>query len=257
MKLALLLLMFPTVAWTADPTPPAPFILPNPPTPAPPPVPPNQPVQLQPGYPFVIRANVNLAVVASPDGLVKVCNKPEPVTIVDAGGNSTDYSGDKSVYVISAVKSGSGELLIVTPDGTVTRLSMVVGTPTPPTPPVPPVPPTPPPSPLTAAFQLAYNADTDADKVKSLAFLQSAYKGMAAQAGSQPIATAGDMQTWMKGVVEAPGVGLTATQLVNTRKAVAAELTSQFGTAPTQAVTPAGAALELNRIAAGLAGVKS
>lgn len=122
-------------------------------------------------------------------------------------------------------------------------------------PPPPPVPPTPT-DPLAAKFQIGYNADADADRATSLAFLQSAYKGMAAQAGAKSdLKTNADFVKWMKAVVEAPGVGLTADKVKSLRTAIGAELAANWGTA-TKPLAAADAASELSRVSNALSGVK-
>lgn len=123
-------------------------------------------------------------------------------------------------------------------------------------PPAPPTPPAPP-SALTAALQAGYTLDTDADRAKSLAFLQAAYQGMASQATTwTTVKTNADALAVMKAVVQAPSVGLTAAQLVNLRKAIAAELVKVFGATPTTPIGLAALATELGNIATALMGVK-
>lgn len=124
-------------------------------------------------------------------------------------------------------------------------------------------PPTPPgPSPdsgndLTAGFQSAYNQDKDSDKATSLEFLQGVYSGLASQAASwTDVHTNGDALNKIKSVVSAPTVGLSGTQVVNLRKAIAAEMVKVFGSDSTTAIVLATLASELNHIAVGLKGVK-
>lgn len=128
---------------------------------------------------------------------------------------------------------------------------VTVGTPTPPIPPTPPAPT----DPLTQALQSAYNKDVDADRAKSLAFLQLAYATMATQASTRTDNTNATFVAWMKSVVEAPGVGLTVNQLRNLRTAVATELQSAWGTNPAP-LTAANAAAELTKISNALKGVQ-
>lgn len=114
----------------------------------------------------------------------------------------------------------------------------------------------PPVDPFTAALQTAYNADADADRAKSLAFLQSAYKLMAAQAEKRTdLKTNADFVKWMKTVVEAPTVGLTLGQVKSLRTAVGVELASAWG-ATVAPLSGASAAAELNKIATALGGLK-
>lgn len=123
----------------------------------------------------------------------------------------------------------------------------------PPVPPVPPVPPTPV-DPLTAAFQAGYDLDKDADRAKSLAFLQAIYPAMAA---TTPPPTVGATFTWMKSRVEAPPpTGLSLTQVQNLRKAIATELATAFSTSPAAAMDPANFRTELTKIGDKLKGVK-
>lgn len=251
MKLAVLCLLLipsPVVLHAADPTPtPPPFILPPSPTPTPPPTPPNSPVTLVSGYPFVIRVNAaDLSVMASPDGFVKVTYKAEPVTVVDAGGNSTDYAGDKGIYIVSACKAGSCELLIAEPGQPVTRVSLVAQGPTPPTPPTPPT------NPLTATFQAAYTAD--GPDAASLAYLQSLFTLASTSQSLMPNPlTVSSAQAWLQSL---ESTKLPATAVPKLRAAIAGELTATFGATGTTPLTPAALATELGRVATALQGVK-
>jgi hypothetical protein len=90
-----------------------------------------------------------------------------------------------------------------------------------------------------------------------LAYLRLAYKGMAASAPKQSFPTIAAAAAWVKSVVEAPGVGLDATQLVAVRKAITADLTAAIG--PPNGTTgfdPARFVAELNHIETALQGVK-
>ncbi len=79
---------------------------------------------------------------------------------------------------------------------------------------------------------------------------------MAAQAKSRTdLKTNIDFVNWMKSVVEAPTIGLTAGQIKRLRTAIAAELGRAWG-ANTAPLAPADAAAELARIAGALQGVK-
>ena len=237
----------------AQPAPPV--ILPDvtPPTPPPQPTPAVTPLASDQLY--VVRASVVCTVLASPDGLVKVASDEGPVKV---GGKFVGGSGgfelrtftDKYVYIVSAVGPGQCELLVIPQGGVVTRRTLLVGGA-----PLPPGP-TPPADPLTAKLQAAYTADQDRDRATSLAFLVQAYQGMAAQAPARAIATNADLYSWLKGVIQAPGVGLAATQVVALRTAVAAELTAALGTSGTAPLTPQAAAAELGRIAAALGRVR-
>ena len=139
---------------TPAPVAPPPFILPTPvPGPAPnPPVPPPA-IQLTVGHPYVLQLNA-ASVSASPKGLVWMRTKAEPWSHVDDDGVTADYSGNKSVCIIGAVKGASGPCVLTISqghaDGSVTELasvSLMVGAPVPPgpgpTPPKPPLPPDP------------------------------------------------------------------------------------------------------------------
>ncbi len=125
-----------------------------------------------------------------------------------------------------------------------------------PTPPTPPVPPTPP-SPLTAALQAGYTLDKDVDRATSLQFLQGVYAGMVAQAPTwTAVKTNADALTMIKGIVQAPGVGLNATQVQNLRKAIAANFATVFGTASVTPIDLTALSVELGNIATALKGVK-
>jgi hypothetical protein len=119
--------------------------------------------------------------------------------------------------------------------------------------------PTPAPSPsdpFAASLKAAYAKDTDADRAKSLAFLQGIYPAMAAGFPSPPPVNNAAMLAWMKSKVEAPGVGLSATQLVNLRKAISAELVVAFGTDPAALVNVTTYPAELRKIGTALNSVK-
>lgn len=120
--------------------------------------------------------------------------------------------------------------------------------------PVPPGP-LPPTDPFTVAIQSAYTADTGADRAASLAFLHAAYVGMAANPPAG-LVTNNDVFNWMKSVVQAPVIGLKATQLAGVREVIAADLAKTFGASPTAAADLAKVKTELSRVANALAGVK-
>ncbi len=124
-------------------------------------------------------------------------------------------------------------------------------TPVPPTPtPTPPVPA----DPFTATLQAAYTADTGTDKAVSLAFLKSAYTGMAANV--KPGLTNNSQGLgWLQSVVAAPGLGLTPSQLAGMRHAIADHLATTFGTGATTPLDPNKFQAGLTRIASALAGV--
>jgi hypothetical protein len=131
-----------------------------------------------------------------------------------------------------------------------TDFAVVIGTPPAPAPPGPPAP-----SDLTKTLQAAYDQDKDADRAKSLAYLQSAYTTLAAGAKRQTFTTNATWTAWVKAVVGDPKSGLTPTQIVNVRRAVAAELDAAWGKADGP-VSQADAAKELARIDDALSGVK-
>lgn len=117
---------------------------------------------------------------------------------------------------------------------------------------VPPPPPTPA-DPLTAAFQTAYNTDTDADRAKSLAFLQGVYKGLPDAAQKRPdLKTVADYAAWIKTTV---AVGLQPTQVKSLRTAIGAEFAKSWGTANVP-LANVDATAELIRVSQALAGVK-
>lgn len=178
----------------------------------------------------------------------------EMVADIREKGNALSFTAPPGMYHIKAriipVKDGK-----ITGTGVVLRTSVCIVTPIPPTPPTPPVPPAPM-DPLTGLFQAGYTKDIDTDRAKSLAFLKGAYQGMAAQVVSRSdLKTNSDFVTWMKSVVEAPGVGLTATQIKGLRMAIGNELALSWGTtlAP---LSPAAAAIELQKISNALNGVQ-
>lgn len=125
------------------------------------------------------------------------------------------------------------------------------------TPPQPPQPPQPA-DPLTAALQAAYNLDLDADRVKSLQYLQGVYQGMAAQAPSRTEATNTAWMAWERSVVQQSVTnpsGLTAGQLKNLRTAISNDTKAAWG-ANQAPVTAGQAQAQLTRISNALQGVK-
>jgi len=125
--------------------------------------------------------------------------------------------------------------------------------PTPPTP-VPPGPTPGPTDPFTASLQAAYTTVPDA---ASLSFLVAAYKGMsvAVPAMASNLKTNAAAMAWMKSVIEAPGVGLTPTQLTGVRKVIAQDLATVLGTAATAPVDLTKFAAELAKVSQALQGV--
>ena len=163
---------------------------------------------------------------------------------------------DSKTAVVTSNAAGTYRLLAYTSDkdgpSDPAICNVTVGDPVPPTPPTPP----PPTDPLTVALQAAYTADRDADRAKSLTFLQGAYKSMAVLAASRTdLTTNGAFVDWMKSIVEAPVVGLPTTKLVSLRNAIKAELSNAWG-ATAAPLTAAAASAELAKIAAALAGVR-
>ena len=83
---------------------------------------------------------------------------------------------------------------------------------------------------------------------------------MASQVGNQPFKTNNDLAVWMSSIINAPGTapvpGLTKTQLVNTQKAIAAELMAAFGNSPSTTLDLMAASRELDKIATALGKVK-
>lgn len=233
-----------------------------PPPPPPPPPPAGSPVRLPAGVYYVVTSAKPFFALASPPGRLTVEQGEGPLTlrgrfVEDPEKVVTRKVTAKYYAIVEAAEDGPGELIVV-PSG-VTDAKRIVRqmldcqvSPRPP--PVPPPPPTPA-DPFTAALQAAYAADAAPDKAKSLGFLQSAYKGMAA-AVPATARTNADLFAWMKAVVEAPAVGLPADKLTGVRRAIAADLTAAFGTAPATPVDPIKAAAELSRVAAALAGVR-
>lgn len=235
-------------------------VLPVPPTPVPAAV-----TKLGQDQLFIVDADVVVTVLASPSGLVNISTDAGPLRIkgkfVDGTGKTETrtYKG-KQVVTVEASGTGKVELLIIptgaTGEAVIIRRTLDVSGagPTPPDPiPPDPIPVT---DPLAKSLIAAYALDMDADKAKSLAFLQAAYSTMALGIKSQTtIKTNADAATWMKSIVEAPGAGLTAAQVVNLRKAVGTELSTAWGTTvkPMDLVT---LAAELDKIATALKAVK-
>jgi hypothetical protein len=130
--------------------------------------------------------------------------------------------------------------------------TVTIGTPPPPVPPTPPTPP----SPLTAALQAGYSLDTDADKAASLEFLQQVYAGMVPLVPTwTDVKTNGDALATLKVVIDSPN-GLKPTQVVNLRKAIAADFAAKFGTAANTPIDLTALAAELTAVATALKGVK-
>lgn len=262
MKYLLCLILTTATAYAAPPMPKAdppvptpaapPYILPVVPTPPPAPTPPGTPISLTPGHPFVIRLNAAI-VLASPEGLVRMKSKAEPLTVVDADGVDTEYSGDKSVCFVWPVKGASGpcELLIVPTDGSaVGRVQLAVGTLVPPTPPGPT-------DPLTAALQAAYTTDAGADKAASLAYLQDVFKLLAATPTANLPPTVGGAASAVQNAIASATGGLKPTQLVGVRKVVTGELTTAIGPpASTVALNAATFQAEMSKISTSIGGLK-
>ena len=258
----LLLLAFlpaPRPAVAGPPESPAPpvVIFPTPvpaPQPAPPPAP--GPTPLAADQLYLVRASVACTVVGSPDGLLKVTAVSGPLTIrakfVDGKGYETRTLTEKYLWLVEAVGSGQAELIVVAQTAgnptTYRQLINAGGVGPGPSPPAPT-------DALTKALQAAYALDNDADRAKSLDFLKAIYLGMAASV-PDTIATAKALHDWEVSKVQAPGVGLGATQVVNLRRAIAAEMAATFGTQATAALTPAAAAAELGKIASALKAVR-
>lgn len=273
MLASMLLLAFVLPIAAADPPSPplSPVvILPNgPPAPPTPPAP-KVPTKLAADQVYLVRSSVACTLIDGTEGIISVASYTGPVTF--AHTKFTDGSGyedrtvtDKYVYAVTAVGTSKVDLIIAytTPDMAkpavaatqVVKIRVCLdvtgdGPPTPPTPPNPPAPT----DPLTKALQAAYSLDTDADRAASLAYLQASYKGMAAQVPADKTTNAA-IAAWMKTVVESPGNGITATQVVNLRKAIAAELLAAWG-ATTAPLNTADAAKEILKIATALSNLK-
>ncbi len=245
----------------ADPAPAAPVvILPadNPPAPLPTPLP-KTPTKLLAGVLFVIQCSVDCDVVDGTEGMVTIEAMAGPVTVygtyVDSSGPEKRTLTQPFIWIVRAAGVGKTDLIITPTGGKRVRVCLAVdnGQPVPPPGPGPGPQPA---NPLTVTFQTAYVLDTDADRAKSLAFLQEAYKTLASLAPSQTtLKTNADAVAWMKTLVSAPNVGLTPMQLVNTRKAIGAELSAAWGAA----IAPldnATMTAELTKISTALNGVK-
>ncbi len=255
---ATLLVVFCCPPLFADDKDPAPVvILPDNPTPPPPPVPTPPSSQTLPADQlYIIRASVPCTIVASPADFLKITTIASPSTIrakfIDGDGTyQTKTFSDKFIYTVEAIGTGKSELIIVA-NGTVTRrcINAVNGPLPPPTPPTPT-------DPLTKALQAGYDLDKDADKAASLAFLQQVYAGMVGLAPTwTAVKTNADALAQIKTIVTAPGAGLTATQVVNLRKAIGANFAAKFGTTATTPIDLTALAAEFGKVAAGLKGVK-
>jgi len=152
--------------------------------------------------------------------------------------------GDSGVYVVQAY----GALGDVASD--IASCTVTIGTPPPPTPPTPP-------DPLTAALQAGYNLDKDSDRTHSLEFLQQVFTGMVALVPSwSDVKNNGQALAKIQSAVDAPGVGLNATQVQNLRKAIGAEFAAKFGTTANAPIALADLATEIGKIATALKGVK-
>lgn len=268
----------PTPTPAPSPVPPAvPTVrlptLPVPPVPVPPP--PTSPAALAPDQLYVIDADVACTVLASPTGLLKLTSDAGPMRIrgkfVDGTAVETRLYKGKFIYIVESMGTAGKVELIIVPSGAASEADILrrclvltgIAPPVPPLPPGPtPVPPTPG-DPLTAAFQAGYTACTDSDRAKSLAYLQTVYAGLAAAAASTTppsvitaLKTNADALALLKAAVGAPGIGLTATQVVPLRTAISAELAASLGTATTTALDLKKFAAELTRIATALEGVK-
>lgn len=197
---------------------------------------------------FCIKPDTNCTTVkwVTPNGLDPI--DPE-IQLKDA--NVGVFTGDAGTYVVQAYGALAGQATDLA------SCTVTITGPVPPTPPAPPPVPPAPVNPLTAGFQAAYNLDTEANRATSLQFLQGVYNGMAVQSSTwTTIKTNGDALTMIKSVVDAPVVGLTATELVNLRKAIAAEMAKTFGTTTTTPITLTALTAELANIAGSLQGVK-
>lgn len=236
-RLAFLALLSFWLAWpvlAADPVPP----VPTPPAPVPLAI-----TQTQPKF----QSLIDLAPTGAPAdaGLLWSVFPPIGVESVTIGQHFV-FSGPTGSYSVSLQCIDWTARKI-----TQATIIITIGTPAPAPNPQPN--PVPAPSTLTATLQAAYAKDTDSDRAKSLAFLQSAYSAMAALAPSRTdIKTASDAMAWMRNIVEAAGVGLTDAQVKNLRTAIGAELsTLGTGTLNLQSF-----AAELVKISSALQGVK-
>lgn len=154
--------------------------------------------------------------------------------------------GEDGTYTVQAI----GTLNDVLTD--FASCEVTIGTPPPPKPPTPPTPT----DPLTAALQAGYNLDADADKAKSLEFLQSVFSGMVGLVPTwTTVKTNSQALAQIKAVVDAPGVGLKTGQVANLRKAIGAELAATFGTAPNTPIDLTSLATEIGKVAKSLQGV--
>ena len=166
---------------------------------------------------------------------------------------------DSKTAIVTASRPGKYRLLAYTAKGDVPSLPaecyVIVGDVPPgpdPVPPIPPIPPTP--SPLTPAFQAAYDKETATDKAASLAKLKSLYgQGAGNVANAENVQALDDM---MRSIAAALGV---SGKLVGVQQEIRKEVLKVVPTDFARALTPQekqDIANTYSQIAKGLEGVK-
>lgn len=254
---------------TPQPAPVAPVVIhvpPDNPAPPTPPPGPRQPTKLGKGVLFEITSSTPLFIVASPDGLVKISAPKTPVTIFGTfidplpGDDDGRTFADGFVYLVQAAGVGKVELIMSAGVGTTTlRRCLLVDDGSVPVPPTPPNPPGPT-DPLVAAFQAAYAADADANKVANLKWLASVYFNASAllapttPPAPPPPATYAALLTEVSGMYHVPS-GFPKGGMPHLVIAIGKELDATLGTAVTP-VDVAKTTTEFQKISAALLEVK-
>jgi hypothetical protein len=197
-------------------------------------------------------------ITATADGSNVVWLTPDAGLVVIDGS----YFGGDSKKALLFAPAGTYRLWAVTAKGDVISQKaesiITIGAPMPPGPPGPPPTPDPVPDPaLSKALSAAYALDADPDRATSLAFLKGCYGQLATMVGTSGVKTNTDALAWIQLKIAKPGVGLTPTQLVNTRKAIGRYMVSTFGTDPSAIVDLSSLAAELSKISLALSAVQS
>lgn len=233
----------------APPAPPAiPTItLPVLPVPAPNPV---NPTVLGTNQLYVIQATGPVVVLSSPSTLFKVTPMVGPMVIrgqfVDGTGTETRTFKAADLYLVEAVGSGTGEILVVPSmdPKSVIRQTLTTTAPPPPAPPVPV-------DPVAAAMSDALKAD--GAPVTTAAALAKVYRSVASTTvNNTALNTYADLFSQVKTLQDA---AVTPTSIPKLRALIGQQFSSAFGTA-TAPIDRALAAKTFNAVAASLEGVK-
>jgi hypothetical protein len=145
------------------------------------------------------------------------------ILVDEEGGDLRDFDGGKSCAFV-APAAGRFRIIVISPDGTSSRVVVVVGdVPAPPNP----KPPAPPVDPLKAKLKVAYDADSMpvAAKVESARDLAALYRQAAQLVVKPDVATAGELLARVKTAASSL-VGADA--LKGVRTVVAGELSMLF-----------------------------